>query len=148
MPRTRAEMTILHNNIESLKIIRNEKAYAETIGVCIPSDIETLESLEQWIDEETETRNTTTDTDGTRHSLFDIRTSGTYICRTDTTNEYHGRTTPTKRDFYLVTLLDKWRNLLSLAYYQAHDFITDYQPIDNIVVPVSACDKPWILDER
>jgi len=145
--RTKAELTIMKSNIDALRIIRNEQTYAETIGVCIPAELDTVESITKYLDETAQILNSATDTDGNQYTVYDMETPGTYICTYETENKYHGRKTPSKSELYMDTLLDKWHKVLSLAYYRAHNLAYDFAP-RPIVVPVSACDEPWLLDKH
>ena len=138
---TRAELITKYDSIDTVIEIKSQIPLAESLGLPIGNP-DTLEELETQIDNATHALNYIEDkTDDNRPShKYDINNAGTYICRTDSINSYHGRETETKRDVYREKLIDKWHTLLSLAYYIKYDLPMDFRPRNQMPTPVSACD--------
>lgn len=138
---TRAELVTKYDSIDTLYEISSQIPLAQELGLPIGNPA-TLEELETEIDNVTHALNYIEDvTDDNRPATkYDIRQAGSYICRYDTTNSYHGRETETKRELYREKLIDKWHTLLSLAYYIKHDLPMDFRPRNQMPTPVSACD--------
>lgn len=137
---TRAELITKFDSIDTLLEITNQIPLANELGLSIGNPA-TLEELENEIDNNIHALNYIEDvTDNNRPShKYDINNAGTFICRTDSINSYHGRETETKRDIYREKLIDKWHTLLSLAYYIKHDLPMDFRPRNQVPTPVSAC---------
>ena len=77
---------------------------------------------------------------------YDMDTAGTY-CGMYTTEGYKGE--PTKKEYYKEKLLDKFKKLLSLIYYEWEDLPIDYRP--KAPTPYSACDLAeayWLAEEE
>lgn len=138
---TRAELITKYDSIDTLIEITTQIPLAQELGLPIGNPA-TLEELEKQIDDATHALNYIEDkTDDNRPShKYDINNAGSYICRTDSINSYHGRESQTKRDIYREKLIDKWRTLLSLAYYIKYDLPMDFRPRNQMPTPVSACD--------
>lgn len=138
---TRAELTIKYDSIETLTEILSQIPLAQELGLPIGNP-DTLEELEQEIDNAIHALNYIEDkTDDNRPATkYDLRQAGTYICKYDSMNSYHGRETETKRELYREKLIDKWHTLLSLAYYIKHDLPLDFRPRNQMPTPVSACE--------
>lgn len=75
---------------------------------------------------------------------YDMYTAGTY-CGTYTEHNDHFNSNETK-EYYKEKILDKFHKYVSVLYYIMHALPIDMRK--RYPVPVSACEEPWLLDER